>query len=143
MTSLDRFVSSILKVSQPGSMLKRYRIGIGILYRKYQHIRKRIQSAHLPTTGFHEDLVKDGQNGEMYRHLYFHLACYLLGPMGWVLSWAIGLLDIKQASKGRKESQTEVRDNIAGRECGRILTLYMKGRIDEKTARNQLHRVLA
>ena len=79
----------------------------------------------------------------MYRHLYFHLACYLLGPTGWLVSWFIGLIDIRQAAKGRKESETEVRNNVAGRECGRILTFYMKGKIDESTARKQLRRVLA
>ena len=88
--------------------------------------------------GFKENLVNNGQQGQMYRHLYFHLACYLLGPIGWLVSWFIGLIDIRQAAKGRKESETEVRNNVAGRECGRILTFYMKGTVDENTARKQL-----
>lgn len=143
MTSLDRFIDALMRLSQPSSIVARYRLGIGLLIRKFQHIRKRIKSRHLPTTGFNEELVKNGQEGQMYRHLYFHLACYLLGPLGWLFSWLIGLTDIKQAASGRKESETEVRDNIAGRECGRILATYFKGRIDEKTARNQLRRVLS
>lgn len=142
MTSLDRFINVLMQLSQSRNLMGRFRLGIGLLHRKFQHIRKRIKSRHLPTTGFHKDLVKDGQDGQMYRHLYFHLACYLMGPLGWLFSWFIGLTDIKQAASGRKESETEVRDNIAGRECGKILTLYMKGRIDEKTARKQLRRVL-
>lgn len=142
MTSLDRFVRVLLTLAEPDSFAKRYRLGVGLLYRKFQHIKKRIKSRHLPTTGFKNDLVKDGQEGQMYRHLYFHLACYLLGPLGWLLSWFIGLTDLKQAASGRKESETEVRDNVAGRECGRIITLYMKGKIDKKRAQNQLHRVL-
>ena len=142
MTALDRFINIIVHIAKPGSIIARYRLGIGILYRKIQQMRKRIKSRHLPTSGFRNDLVKDGQQGQMYRHLYFHLACYLMGPPGWLVSWFIGLTDIKQAATGRKESQTEIRDNIAGRESGRILTLYMKRRIDEKTARNQLRRVL-
>lgn len=143
MTSLDRFINVLLCLAKPGSIIARYRLGVGLLYRKFQHIRKRIKSRHLPTTGFHEDLVKGGQEGQMYRHLYFHLACHLLGPLGWLFSWFIGLTDIKQAASGRKESETEVRDNIAGRECGRILTAYMKERIDERTARAQLRRTLS
>ena len=142
MTSLDRFINFMMRISEPGSFIARYRLGIGLLYQKFQKVRKRIESRHLPTSGFRNDLVKDGQNGQMYRHLHFHLACYLLGPLGRLLSWFIGLTDIKQAASGRKESATEIRDNIAGRECGSILTLYMKCRIDEKTARNQLRRVL-
>ena len=140
MTSLDRFINVVVHLAKPAPLLTRYRLGIGLLYRKSQQMRKRIKSRHLPTSGFHGDLVRDGQKGQMYRHLYFHLACYLLGPLGWLFSWFIGLTDIKQAASGRKESETEVRDNIAGRECGKILTLFMKGRIDEKTARNQLRR---
>ena len=142
MTSLDRTINYLIAVTRSGSFIARYRLGIGLLYRKFQQIRKRINGRHLPTTGFHQDLVKDGQQGQMYRHLHFHLACYLIGPMGWLLSWVIGLIDIKQAASGRKESKTEIRDNIAGRECGRILTLFMKGKVDERTARNQLRRVL-
>ncbi|MGJ8725146.1 MAG: hypothetical protein ACSHYB_11360 [Roseibacillus sp.] len=142
MTSLDRFINVVIHLASEDSLITRYRLGVGLLHRKFQHIRKRIKSRHLPTSGFRQDLVKDGQEGQMYRHLYFHLACYLLGPPGWLFSWFIGLTDIKQAASGRRESETEVRDNIAGRECGKILTLFIKGRIDEKTARNQLRRVL-
>ncbi|GHC54453.1 hypothetical protein [Roseibacillus persicicus] len=142
MTSLDRFINVVVKLAQPGSIVARYRLGVGLLYRKFQHIKKRIKSRHLPTDGFRDDLWKDGQEGQMYRHLYFHMACYLMGPLGWLLSWFIGLTDIKQASSGRLESASEVRDNIAGRECGRILTAYMMRRIDERTARAQLRRVL-
>ena len=143
MTSLDRFINTIIKLAEPGSIVKRYRLGIGLLSRIFQSTRKGIRSRHLPTVGFKDNLVKHGQKGEMYRHLYFHLACYLLGPMGWAVSWFIGLIDIQQAAKGRKESETEVRDNVAGRECGRILTFYMMGKVDEITARKQLKRVLA
>ena len=143
MTSLDRFINILLRLARPGSLIARYRLGLGLLYRKYQHIKKRIQSDHLPTSGFNNELVKDGQAGEMYRHLYFHIACYLLGPPGWLFSWAIGLTDIKQASSGRKESKTEVRDNIAGRECGRVLNAFMKGKVDEKSTRRQLRQILS
>ena len=143
MTSLDRFINVVVSLAKPGSIISRYQLGIGLLYHQYQKIRKRVNTRQLPTTGFRNDLVKDGQDGQMYRHLYFHIACYLMGPPGWLLSWFIGLTDIKQAASGRKESETEVRDNIAGRECGKILSLHMKERIDEKTARNQLRRVLA
>jgi hypothetical protein len=143
MTSLDRFIDALFRIAKPRAFLSRYRLGIGLLARKFQHIRRRIKSRHLPTTGFRDDLVKDGQEGQMYRHLYFHLACYLLGPLGWLFSWFIGLTDIKQAASGRKESETEVRDNIAGRECGRVLTAYYKGRIDEETARRQVRRILS
>ena len=143
MTSLDRFINTMLKLAESGSIVKRYRLGIGLLSRIFQNTRKGMRSRHLPTVGFKKDLVKNGQEGQMYRHLYFHLACYLLGPMGRLVSRYIGWIDIRQAAKGRKESETEVRNNVAGRECGRILTLYMKGKVDETTARKQLTRVLA
>lgn len=143
MSSLDRFINILIKLSKPGSPLQRYRLGIGLLLRKYQHIRRRIKSRHLPTKDFREDLFKNGQEGQMYRHLYFHLSCYLLGPLGRLLSWFIGLTDIKQAASGRQESETEVRDNEAGRQCGRILSAYFKGQIDEETACAQLRSELA
>ncbi|MBK1833292.1 hypothetical protein [Roseibacillus ishigakijimensis] len=143
MTSLDRFLTAVLRLAAGRTLLARYRLGLGLLYRKYTHIRRRIRSRHLPTTGFRDDLWKNGQEGEMYRHLYFHMGCYLLGPPGWLVSWFIGLTDIRQAASGRKESETEVRDNIAGRECGRILVAYMGRRIEEKTARDRLRRVLS
>ena len=79
----------------------------------------------------------------MYRHLYFHLAFYLLGPPGWLGSWAIGMIDILQAKKGRMESQTEVRDNIAGRECGRILQAYSKKKLPRAEAEERLRSLLA
>ena len=142
MTSVDRFINAILCLAPIGSFVARYRLGLGLLYRQFKKIRKRAKTRHLPTSGFRDALVKGGQQGQVYRHLYVHMACYLLGPLGWFLSWLVGLIDIKQAASGRKESEAEVLDNIAGRDCGRILTLLIKGRIDKKTARNQLRRVL-
>ena len=142
MTALDRFIDFVIRLTRPSPLLTRYRLGIGLLYHQFKKIRKRVNGRRLPTSGFKKSLFKDGQGGQIYRHLYFHLACYLMGPLGWLTSWFIGLTDIKQAASGRKESETEIRDNIAGRECGKILTLFMKDRIDEKTARNQLRRVL-
>lgn len=142
MTSLDRFIEALMRLAQTRTFIGRYRLGAGLLYRKFTQIQRRIQSDHLPTHGFREDLVKHGQAGEMYRHLYFHMACYLMGPPGWLFSWFIGLTDIKQAASGRQESETEVRDNLAGRECGRLITAYMKRQIDEQTTRKKLRELL-
>ncbi len=141
-TSLDHFIDGIIRLTSNRSFPARYRLGLGILLRKFHKIRNRIKSDHLPTVGFREGLSKNGQGGEMYRHLYFHLACYLLGPLGWLLSWLAGLTDLKQAATGRAESETEVRDNLAGRECGRVLTSFMKGHLDEDSARRKLREIL-
>ena len=70
---------------------------------------------------FRRELVRYGQGADVYRHLLFHSGCQLLGPPGWILSWAADWLDRRQAARGRKESITEVVNNLAGREMGRLL----------------------
>jgi len=124
-------------------MIPRSRFAIGMLVRQVKKLKARTKAHKLPTRGFRKDLVANEQNGEMYRHLYFHLAFYLLGPLGWLGSWAIGMLDVRQASKGRAESQTEVRDNVAGRECGRILLAFSKNKISRAEAEKKLRTLLA
>ncbi len=143
MTSLDRFLDTLIALVKPNSFRARYVLGTGILMRTFIKTRRRINSRTLPTSGFKESLISHGQKGQMYRHLYFHLACYLLGPLGMMLSWGIGLIDVKQAASGRKESETEIRDNLAGRECGVVLTQFFKGRLDEEDVRARLRSILA
>lgn len=143
MTPLDRFIRNILILVPQGSLIDRYRFGVGMLSRQAKRLKARTKAHKLPTKGFRKDLSANGQDGEMYRHLYFHLAFYLLGPPGWLGSWAIGMIDILQAKKGRTESQTEVRDNIAGRECGRILQAYSKKKLPRAEAEERLRALLA
>lgn len=143
MSSLDRFIDSLFRIARPEGMIARYRLGMGLLWRQVRRIRKRLPSEHLPTKGFRKSLWENGQGGEMYRHLHFHLACYLLGPLGRIFSWAVGLLDWKQARSGRSESLTEMVDNAAGRECGIALCRYLQGRTSEEEARARLRGILA
>lgn len=141
--ALDHFIPSLLSLTEPKSFLKGYRLGIGLLWREGKRIIDHKGSRQLPTSGFRKDLTANGQAGEMYRHLRFHAACILLGPLGRVLSWAIGLLDIKQRDSGRPESATEVLDNVAGRKCGSILREYLRGKIDHAEASRRLYKLLA
>lgn len=78
----------------------------------------------------------------MYRHLYIHLASYLLGPAGYLFSWAIGIIDIRQAKTGRSESLTEVQDNIAGRQCGKVLKAFSQEKISRVVAEKELRKIL-
>jgi hypothetical protein len=142
MTALDRFIAGLFIISKPGNLFTRYRLGLGLIARQMHRMRKTIPCRNLPTSGFHHDLWQHGQKGQMYRHLYFHLGCVLLGPAGHLLSRAMDWLDRRQQKSGRLESATEVRDNIAGRECGRILKTYLRGKSDQATARRQLRRLL-
>lgn len=143
MLPLDRFILALLRITPQGSFVARYRFGVGLVVRQIQRLRARIPCRNLPTEGFRADLYRHGQEGQMYRHLYIHLASYLLGPAGYLFSWAIGMIDIRQAKQGRAESQTEVLDNVAGRQCGRILKSFSRGKISRAAAEQALRKVLA
>ena len=142
MSPLDRTIAFLMRTVPQGSLWERYSYAVGMIVQQVRKVKAGIPARKLPTRGFRLELHANGQDGEMYRHLYVHIAAYLLGPMGWLFSWGIGLLDIRQRKQGRAESEAEVAGNVAGRECGRILTLFTKGKLDERTARSQLRRVL-
>lgn len=141
--ALDHFIASLLSLAEPGRLLGGSRLGLGFVVREGRRILDHRGSRGLPTSGFRRDLWQHGQAGEMYRHLRFHAGCILLGPIGQVLSWGIGLIDIRQQQSGRAESTTEVINNIAGRACGRILRDYLRGKIDGAEASRRLHELLA
>ena len=142
MRPVDRFIAFFLTALAPSTRWQRYHFGIGLLSRTVRKVKMRIQTRGLPTGGFKKELWSHQQNGEMYRHLYFHLACMLF-PGGSLISWAAALTDKRQVSKGRKESETEVLDNLAGRACGRILRKFHLKKISHDVCRSKMLKILS
>ena len=133
MTSLDRFINVVLRPYGAPRFFHRFPLSPGPwnhLTRQFHKIRQtRQNSRHLPTSGFRDDLFKNGQQGQMYRHLYVHHRLLSSGSTDRMASClgSSGLTDIKQAASGRMESSNpRCVDNVAGRECGKILTLLIK-----------------
>ncbi|MDP0489454.1 MAG: hypothetical protein Q7Q71_00210 [Verrucomicrobiota bacterium JB023] len=141
--ALDRFISGLVKIAKPGSLLSRYQLGFGLVYRQFKKLKARIKTVNLPVSGFREDLHAHGQGGEMFRHLYWHMGCSLMGWLGGAISWATHRMDVKQMESGRAESTSEVLDNLAGRACGRALRSYLKGKLNETQLRDELRRILS
>ncbi len=69
-----------------------------------------------PTTGFKDELVNNNQGGDVYHHILFMAGSILLENP--VLAATLLTSDAAQVLQGRKESVTELRDDIAGTTVG-------------------------
>ena len=97
----------------------------------------------LPVDGIKEGLVADGQAGQFYRHLYFHIGCRFLGWPGMLASWFMHQVDVRQAATGRMESAVEIRDNVAAFACAEVLLDRSRRRISRREAAERLRKILA
>lgn len=89
----------------------------------------RIPKSQLAFDGFRGDLVADGQNSDVHRHIYGHAGAELDWFGGGMLGWLAERADRKQLEKdpSRGETRAELAGNQAGREAGAILRELFDG----------------
>jgi hypothetical protein len=142
-TACDRLVWRLVSYGQPKGVCGRLGMGMFMLRRVYEGHLLGEATRQLPVDGIKEELVADGQAGEFYRHLYFHIGCRFLGWVGMLPSWLMHQVDMKQAAAGRMESAVEVKDNVAAFACAEVLLDRSRRRISRREAAERLQEILA
>jgi hypothetical protein len=144
----------------PGSRSKAMAdIGRSMAYLAVNTFGKGHDDPKLTTDGFKNDLVKDGQGGDVYKHIYGHAGAMLIGNSGARLP-IFGksgyqytdenlALDIDQRDHPEKypghsaaEAATEVRDDYAARDIGRLMGQRMHGNISRDDLRQRIFSIL-
>ena len=139
----ERFVDELLKLVPEPGFRRRFSAGFTLVKLVRLNMESGINARGLDVTGFRKELVENNQGGEALRHLRFHSGLVLIGPLGWLASWAFHLLDWLQARKGRPESATEMADNRAGQEVGKLMIQGFRGNIDSPALKAAILEVLA
>jgi len=92
------------------------------------------------SNGFKETLTQYGQAGDVYRHILFFAGGTLTRAQP-ALSYA-QRTDRKQAESGRKESITELADDVAGRHVGSLMDQAFDKKRDPESLRDVLRQEL-
>jgi YD repeat-containing protein len=107
-----------------GRTLAHDRIGKSMVKRAIDNVdvdgRSYIKGPNLPV-GFRQDLIDNGQGGDVYHHIEFVAGQFFLGTTGQTAIEAFIAKDRDQAQHGRLESVTELRDDEAGRRVGKAM----------------------
>ena len=138
MNACERFADELVELVPGTGWRPRLKASATLISIVKANLDLGVQSRELSVDGFREELVQHGQCGQAIRHLRLHAALVLLGPLGWLPSWALHLLDWFQSRKGRKESLTEMADNLAGQQLGLIMIRAFKGRLPREGLRVEL-----
>jgi hypothetical protein len=95
-----------------------------------------------PITGSRGELTDNNQDADVYHHILFVAGNSLLGEPGAAANAAFIAVDAKQAYiEGRKESETELRDDRAGLKVGgAMMSAAHSGKFD--ALRNQITGIL-
>gem|GEM_PF-3963885 len=134
--SKDRFP---VKGGISGSDLTCTNIGSDMVRRAIDNVDvngdKYIKGPPLPQ-GFRQELIDNGQGGDVYHHIEFVAGNFFLGAAGQAAIAAFIEVDRRQAQSGRKESETELRDDEAGKQVGRaMLQAFYNGKSDKLRTR--------
>lgn len=76
------------------------------------------------TYGFKKELIDNGQGNDVYRHIMWVASTYLDGSNARRMVFTN--YDRQQKLRGRKESETELRDDQAGIEVGKLMSQAVK-----------------
>ena len=139
----QRLVARLVGYAEPEGIWSRLRTGMSLLRLAYEGSWPGSGARELPVDGIKRELVAHGQEGQFYRHLYFHMGCRFLGWPGMLASWFMHQRDLEQAAAGRSESVAEIRDNMAASECAEVLLDLSHRRISRRDAEDRLRNILA
>lgn len=142
-TACERLVRRLVSYGEPEGVFNRLGVGLLLLRRVYRGYFSGQVARKLPVDGIKEGLVANGQEGQFYRHLYFHIGCRLLGWPGMLASWFMHQVDVRQAAMGRMESAVEIRGNVAAFACVEVLLNRSRRRISRREAAERLREILA
>lgn len=138
MNACERFVDELVKLVSGTGWRRRLRASAVLISTVRSSLSLGVRSRQLDVTGFRTELIENDQSGQAIRHLRLHAALILLGPLGWLPSWALHMIDWLQSRKGRAESLTEMRDNRAGQELGKLMIQAFKGRLTKEQLRGEM-----
>jgi RHS repeat-associated protein len=99
------------------------------------------EKAQTPIDGFQTQLTNNGQDADVYHHILFTAGGELDTNWGAQTNGAFLLFDQQQAFRGRKESETEVRDDYAGIAVGRKMLIM--GRLGRRADFAELTKQIA
>jgi RHS repeat-associated protein len=114
-------------------------------------------SKDLPHDGFKWELVNNGQRGDVIKHIYGHAGVTIVGnapshgPLGGKTGHQISEdemnIDISQANgadpnHSREEGETEIRNDLAGRQVGDAMKQRMMSKITRDDLRKKLFDIL-
>lgn len=139
----ERLVRRLATYGEPEGVCIRLRTGMFLMRRAYEGSLSGKATRELPVDGIKKQLVAHGQEGQFYRHLYFHIGCRFLGWPGMLASWFAHQLDVRQAAAGRRESAAEARGNLAALACAEVLLDRSRRRISRRDTENRLREILA
>ena len=142
-TACESLVRRLLNYGERKGFCSRLGTGMLLLRRAYEGSLSGEVTRELPVDGIKKQLVAHGQEGQLYRHLYFHIGCRFLGWPGMLASWLMRQHDIRQAASGRKESAAEVRGNLAALACAEVLLDRSQRRISRQDTKERLLEILA
>ncbi|MDA0814842.1 MAG: hypothetical protein O3C21_20885 [Verrucomicrobia bacterium] len=143
MNACEHFVDELVKLVPATGWKRRLRAAALLIATVKAHLDYGVNSRELDVSGFRHDLIRDGQSGEAIRHMQTHAALMLLGPIGWIPSWGLHMLDWLQSRKGRAESLTEMRDNKAGQQLGKLMIRAFKGQLPQGQLKVEMLRRIA
>jgi hypothetical protein len=138
----EHFVDELVKLVSATGWKQRLRAAALLIATVKSHLDYGVRSRELDVSGFRQDLIKDGQRGEAIRHMQTHAALLLLGPIGWIPSWGLHMIDWLQSRKGRAESLTEMRDNKAGQQLGKLMVRAFKGKLSHGQLKVEMLRMI-
>ncbi|MCB1096586.1 MAG: hypothetical protein KDN22_13500 [Verrucomicrobiae bacterium] len=142
MNACEHFVDELVKLV-PGTGLKqRLRAAAILIATVKSHLDYGVRSRELDVTGFRKELIQYDQRGQAIRHMRTHAALMLLGPVGWLPSWGLHLIDWLQSRKGRAESLTEMEDNKAGQQLGKLMIRGFKGQLSREQLKVEMLRLI-
>jgi len=139
----ERLVDEFVELLAGPGFRRRLSAAFRLLQTVHGNLELGAEAREQDVRGFRADLVENNQRGEAIRHLRFHAGLILLGPAGWPPSWTFHFLDWIQARRGRPESMTEMADNRAGRNVGRLMIQGFKGQLTRESLREAILRELA
>jgi hypothetical protein len=142
-TACERLVGRLVTYGEPDGVCGRLRSGMALLRRAYEESLSGEATRELPVDGIKKQLLAYGQEGQFYRHLYFHIGCRFLGWPGMLASWFMHQFDVRQAAAGRRESEAEVSGNLAALACADVLLERTKRRISRRDTEERLREILA
>ena len=142
MNACERFVEELVNLVSGTGWKRRLETSALLISTVRAHLKVGVQSRELDVSGFRLDLVQHNQRGQAIRHMRLHAALILLGPLGWLPSWGLHMMDWLQARKGRAESLTEMVDNKAGQQLGKLMIQGFKGRMTQAQLKVEMLRLI-
>lgn len=153
-SSCERFVDQLVARAEPpgwlpGPLRWPFQVKVGTQMVLEARGQMNGSARGRPVDGFRADLVANGQDGEVYRHILGHGGSMLLGSLGWWLSEREGRKDRKQQSAAGSgddagaQATAELAGDHAGREVGRAMEQRIHGHPTRAQLRQRLLAILS